>query len=670
MKHIGKTALFISGLIILLFAVIFFWDSNSQKDIDQKKTNSSGNVQIVKVDTFEDDVPLATAEKLEFAPKEGETIGMDFNLNADIAVDYNFIQSNLNKSVNKKPASGSTVYSKLNAKSNKAKLASSGTLALKFFSVDQKTYQVAGKLVNITYDVNGTEPSFVPALQAPFYCEMKRNGLFKNFRFSKGVKNESAEFIRQLFSYMQTGLSSKIKNQWKMRENDSSGLFKASYRLVESNDDSVIIEKKKTKYVSGTQKTNEMNNILGPAKIEITYSKATIKMQNKAAWIDSIDLSESLSMISKQVNWGTSETEFSANSSKKNMSNLFPDSLADFLALLQSERELISKGNDIDPTYAAIWGNLSANGAIDAFLRMLSSDQTLAQKLMTNYLRLHPEKVYEIIDLLDQCSVSGDCENMNNDNWLTLWRMLAESNNPEVMSAMLDAATDNNRTKNTRLAAMSHLHLIEDPSSEMLDKLWNIYNDDNYVDGEIKNMSLLVYGHMADPEKAGGSLQDDIVNNLSQHLANANDLQDIAMTIAAIGNSGNDRLLPDLRKVILEGETETRKEAFDAMRRMNTPDARNALTEEYENEGNFAVKAAAIDALSNMEPTSDNMKWARLQLSKAEDVFTQRSIAKMLGENLKQYPENEIVLRQLLVRNPPLEVRREIYKYIAPEINQ
>jgi len=183
---------------------------------------------------------------------------------------------------------------------------------------------------------------------------------------------------------------------------------------------------------------------------------------------------------------------------------------------------------------------------------------------------------------------------------------------------------------------------------------------------ERKTMSLYAIGSLGHQEKLNEELKPEIGKQLVANLKNTDDPKEQSLTLTAISNYGGADVLDEIAPYFTAEDSGVRASAYDALRRMDDPAAIAVLAQHYATEKSPKVRQAALQTLVRMPPTAEGIEWARKEALVVDFREGQEALVKVLGENLKEYPENEAVLRELLKQNPSNRVKQEIYEYVVP----
>jgi len=203
------------------------------------------------------------------------------------------------------------------------------------------------------------------------------------------------------------------------------------------------------------------------------------------------------------------------------------------------------------------------------------------------------------------------------------------------------------------------------------DGLWSFYNGVDMAAGDDKSrelgtMALYAIGTMGSDEKLNQSLKPEIGKGLADTLQKAQNPEIQVMTLQAIGNYGGADVLSQVDPFFTNDNERVRVAAYEAIRRMPGNEAFNTFKTHYASESSQKVRTSALKIMESMPPTQESITWAGQEALKVDDSADQESLAKVLGQNIKAYPQSEKALRQLLDKKPSTIVKKTVYRYIAP----
>ncbi len=598
---------------------------------------------------------------LRFSPENGETLAYRFEIHTDAKVDFGFLyaQLDMNTSTSRPP---------VESKKSHILSEASGVLCLKFHDQRAGVWNVAAFVEDLSYRLNDTTPAYAETIGLPFAFTMNAKGYLKDFRFVEGISDEAKGFIRQLLSMMQTGLPPGAEAEWRTREKDANGTYIAEYTIEDASDAQVRLMKRKREYIA-----LQTGKIMPGSRIRVGQSENRISVPHSGAWLLSFEGRESSSSVLEGTLWGESRGRFSAHRVSKDLSGRFPDRFEQFLADMNSQKYKKNKYYATNEQLNRLGQNLDMEDALAKFMELKNSTmnnaRNYAEAFLVNYLRKNPRAAFDLVELLDS---DPRRERYDQRTQLILWRLLVEAGHTEAQEAVIDAATDPEYSSLTHIRAVAYIHDFENPAPFLAQKLWELRRslppDSAHRDEqELRVMSAYAIGSLGHKDKLNDETKTDIGRQLTENLNSSADPDEQAVLLSAIGNYGGSEVLDDIAPYFSSTDDRVRASAYDALRRMDDPQAVELLARSVKEETSLQVRKDAYAAFAAMPPTARGVEWARNEVFAVESSAEQGALVKVLGENLKQYPENEQTLRNLLETDPDNRVKKDIYKYIVPK---
>ncbi|MBF0258618.1 MAG: HEAT repeat domain-containing protein [Desulfamplus sp.] len=658
------------GILLIAASAVTLWllresriSSSQQPELQQKskteQKKDAGRVSGAENSSGKESFNIPV---LRFTPTDKETLAYQFEMKSDVAVDFDFVISKVKPDEKKQSAAAPN-------KSNFI-LNTSGKLCLKFFTKQSGMWDAAGLLKEVDYKFDNVAPSYADALKFPFTFTITQQGYISDFKSTKGTPPEAESFIKQLLYSFQTALPTDAKNEWNTNEIDVNGKYRAKYQIREKEEktETFSLNKQKLDYISiiSLKEMPDFN-----IKIKESNSKVTVIPDN--AWIVDIHGRESTVSETDNYVWGEGVTTFSAKQIQEDISGEFPETFSEFIALLSSPKYRQSRYYATREDFNKLAQGLDTKGAIDKYSEILKSDisnkKSIAEDFFVNYLRLNPYAAFDVVNI-----VNGDPKRDNYDQstHLILWRLLTESGHTEAQRAVIQAATDPKYSNLTQMRAIAYIHDFENPEPFLAEDLWKLHktlsiNSSNQDEAELRDMALYAIGALGNEEKLNDELKLKIGKELAEYLKNVSNKEDTIAALTAIGNYGGSELLDDISPLLSSSEEDVRVAAYSSMRRMKDSSAVELLIKSYYNEDSPKVQKSAVKTLASMAVTEQGIKFAQQEVVKTDNYELQIPLVKIIGENLKTYPENEKVLRNVLNDKTDNMVKKEIYKYIMPK---
>ncbi len=332
-----------------------------------------------------------------------------------------------------------------------------------------------------------------------------------------------------------------------------------------------------------------------------------------------------------------------------------------------------SKYYATDPLFDEISANLGLDDALKMYgeLRKKHTNNAgrYAEKFFVNYLRQHPEACFDLVKVMN---ADPRRERLDHSAQLILWRLITEAGHTEAQQAIVDVIVNPEMSNLTHIRGLAYVHDFENPQEFVADAIWAFYKGtdpgtEDQDEQELRTMSLYAFGSLGSDDKINEAVKPEISERLVESLYNAGEPREQSVTLAAIGNYGGEEVIDAIEPYFSSEDENVRASAYDALRRMRDPKAAETLARHYETEASHEVRIAALRTLKAMPPVPEGVNWASRTVLVTEEPREQELLVNVVGENLRDHPENEKTLRELLKKEPTNRVKREIYKYIVPK---
>ncbi len=612
--------------------------------------------------------PKAEAPRLRFGPKNGGTLVFRFESEADTEIDFSFLMP-AGLPGNKAPQPGQS------GTKTPVKLKASGELRLKYYDLKPGIWNVAAVLSDVEYHLNDRKPVYAEALIYPFAFKMKSNGFLSDFQFTKGIPSEAEQFAKNILYTMQTAFPKEPKSEWKTKEVDMTGQYRAEYAIVSTDaaQHTAVIAKKKQEYLSTRAAQAGLNPSLSMSQTRIEKAQSDITIPLNGSWILTLKQQETVSSVAGGKEWSRAAGSFSVRQLEKDISGVFPDKFDDLLTTLKYNPAVKEQYYATDDMFDEIGAKLDINAALEMYkdLRAKHPENAgrYAEKFFVNYLRQHPQACFDLVGIMDK---DPKRERLDQSTQLILWRLITQAGHTEAQRAVLEAVLNPGFSDLTHIRALAYVHDFDHPESFVSDALWQFYKDlgdapESQTEQELKTMTIYALGSLGSEDKLNETIKPQISSRLVENLYHTDKPEEQAVTLAALGNYGGEEVLDAVEPYFSSENEEVRSSAFDSLRRMKDPKAAETLAKHFETESSPKVRSVALRTLKSMPPTSEGVTWANKTVRVTESPEEQELLVGVIGENLKDHPDNEKTLRELLKKNPDNRVKREIYKYIVPQ---
>ncbi|MBF0631179.1 MAG: HEAT repeat domain-containing protein [Magnetococcales bacterium] len=605
--------------------------------------------------------------QLRFSPTRNQVGVWRFDSQSQAAVDFVFMQP-------KVPGAGGPTSPRKTDQRIPVRSTMHGELYLKFYPREPGIWNVAGLIQNFDFRINGEKPVYERALGEPFVCSMDSQGRFVEFRFTRGIPDQAKDLVRNMLLGMQIILPKEEYRTWSSIETDLTGRYRADYQIrrLNARDKTVTLDKEKKNYLSLNRNFTSAPSAIADSSARIAHSRGTLTMAIKGPWITSMEYKEKIILAAEGYEWSEAESETRLTLIERDATGLFPDTFGTFAARLHTDSYLQTKYYTTDASLDQLGAGLTMDGAVELFKKISqskeSSDKRAAERFMVNYLRKHPGSCTELIDLMNQ---DPHRERLDESTQLIFWRLLTTAGHGEAQEAVLNSLLDSNRSEVTRMRALTSIHNFEYPQPFLVDGLYRYHersaqSSADPRDTQMGTMALFAIGALGYKVKLNEETQTKVGQLLATHIGKSKTPADQIQALTAVGNYGGKELIPKVEPFLSSTNARVRASAYGAMRRMDDPTAFNTIVKHYEQETTPAVRTAALKAIAEFTPRSEELKWVNHNALAVQHPAEQVVMAQILGETGKDNPENVQTLRKMLKNNPDIRVKREIYKYIAP----
>jgi HEAT repeat protein len=158
----------------------------------------------------------------------------------------------------------------------------------------------------------------------------------------------------------------------------------------------------------------------------------------------------------------------------------------------------------------------------------------------------------------------------------------------------------------------------------------------------------------------------DLRDELTDAVWSARSSNERAVALMALGNTGDASLSPDVATLLDDPDSVVRAAAATTLGRLGTEDVAPDLMRRLDMEPSSRVRASITGALSSWKsPSSAAMESIRTMVRTEPDDMTRLRMARVLGQNLNDFPENAVVLNELLATERSKQIRIYAAKALA-----
>lgn len=515
--------------------------------------------------------------------------------------------------------------------------------------LDFRTLQVGANQVLVGMRFSSMEMSVAGATDAavnhqltqPFRVRMSTNGLPLSFEFPTTLAAQHREVVENLVRMFQFTI--ETEDSWLAQESNSSGDYEAVYRRISPS----TVIKNKQRFIAS-------NNSASGSPPEVV-SEETINIGDKSDWIETMTLKETIS------NNNPHEPSIVVNNRA---------------SIMQRDRQIAGaavKWNFVSSETPSLSNNQPATAAPaisreEAGRRLRDGVSALDA---TTEGRSHV--IHRLRDLLlidgEMPSVMLDLiktEQLTDRTRADLYLALELAGSSQAQSALASVFTDQSWSVLDGMRSIVALGGIKKPTDDTLSALWGMAYTAGTGDDRDKlaSTAALALGSI------GRELKNDqnsdyfsLRSGLLDGASSAADSHQRAVFLRALGNTADpDPSLPNnIVAFLADPEPEVRAAAASTLGRLGSSQVTGQLLQSLEQEQNDLVRSSITEALSKAEtPALNTVQSIRSSILQERDENVRYNMAVLLGNSLKEFPQNREVLEQLLNTEQSKRVRQQV----------
>lgn len=238
---------------------------------------------------------------------------------------------------------------------------------------------------------------------------------------------------------------------------------------------------------------------------------------------------------------------------------------------------------------------------------------------------------------------------------------LAEADTPEAQRALLDIARDAAlEPPDLRQTATMRLGLSDDPTEETVEGLSELARSS---EGEGKSTAALMLGSAArraaeGVDEAQRAVADQAVDQLVESLQNADDPQEAALYLEALGNSHDPAVFEHTRDALESESTQVRASALSALRNLEGAEVDAVIGEMARNDPASDVRLKAVDVLRQRPATEASRDTLGAIIKQDEDEFVRGQALEVIAA--QGPPEVSKPLLEWAAQNDSSEALRKV----------
>jgi hypothetical protein len=428
-------------------------------------------------------------------------------------------------------------------------------------------------------------------LGAPFFITLDRAGAVRTIHFEHSVGALVQGLLRSVVAATQVVLPASASASWEVAEEDSSGLYAASYRVLA---DPFRVEKRKLRYTHLAMDEG-VNPVAASTKVEVN-AHTNLILDREGLWLELLQGEETVTVATgPDMPVSTAHTKVDLRLAERGADPSLIGALAarrsSLFSLPMATAQLAS---DQDPR--DLYRRTLAGRTLSDFITLLRAlpeeknarGDALADAL--NGLRalfmLEPTAAAKVPPLLrtDLAPVAVS----------TLLGALGNAATPEALHTLSLIMGDPRFPFEVRAEATVDMGLAETPTEEGIASLWRLCRGSETA---LHQAAVLSLGSAAmNLQKVDARAAGALVDEMNKALAAARGEEAQSLWLGALGNTRHPRALPSIEAFVGVPSAKLRASAIQSLRFMPAPRADDRLSERMLKDDSPEVRRVAVFA--------------------------------------------------------------------------
>ncbi len=501
------------------------------------------------------------------------------------------------------------------------------------------------QLSSVDLKISGhSDPATNQALSAPFRVRFTSGGYPTAFEFPAETSAKNRSILENLMRMFQ--VTNATGENWVAQESNSSGSYEAVYRRINES----LIEKTKRQF-----KAQAFAEMFEGAVIESTE---TIRLDPDQDWITGMTIDEKLA---SKGQGGPAMTII--NQASIELQSSRPDPVISdqwqFAATEPSAESLSSK----QPVPKI--SKQQAKAKILAAVPELDATQqgrTTWIHQLRDLLRVDDAMPAALLDVLKADKIS---DRTRADLYLALELAGTES----AQRALISVINEPEWAIPDALRAIVALGSVKQPSSDTITALWDTVSGASSGGererlGSPATFALGRLGHALNA--ANDPNYPSLRSNLIDGTLSGVDDRQRANFVHAVGNTRDATLSENIVGLLNDNSPRIRRAAAQSLGVLGTNQAADELIARFRQESNSEVRGAiAASLVTWTTPTVDANSIIATAVEEEKSPNARYNMARFLGENLSKFPQNRVLLENMLRHEQAKRIRQYIANALA-----
>ena len=486
-----------------------------------------------------------------------------------------------------------------------------------------------------------SSPDTNRALTRPFRVRFALSGHPTAFEFPAAVTAEIRGVIENLVRMFQVTIQQG--QTWVVQESNASGVYEAAYvRITPAR-----VEKTKQRYLGSPSAAGAIADIASIA------SNESIRINVDRDWIVAMTVEETFRTADvnappvEVTNHATLKLRSGSATSAANAWTFVATSTSESKGQVQIDVPVLSREEAQQQLLAGV-----------ATLNVAGNGRSLQVRHLRDLLLVDGALPFVLLELMKE-------QELTDPTRADLYLVFELAGSPEAQAALGSELADPTWTPLDTMRAIVALGGVKNPTGATLTALWDTAQsgEQGGAQGNLPGTAVLALGSL------GGNLytaRDANYSSLRADLLSGAfstpDPYQRAIFVQALGSTTDPSLQSDIVPLLNDPAPGVRSAAAQTLGRLGTDDeVAKQLMLRFEQESNNTVRGAIADALVSWEsPSPAAMASIRAAIRLEPDEDARYNMARFLASNLAEFPENRIVLENLLRSEQSQRIRQQI----------
>lgn len=542
----------------------------------------------------------------------------------------------------------------------------STTLHSRVLSEGESGRTLVMRLQNHQSSVDGVADTRTTAFETPFLVTVAKTGEIQAFRFTFGFPSDVAAAIQGLVEPLQVVFEGEPeKSEWVSQEQSSLGSSAVRYRVLESADDVITLDRQLLSTQRSTASFDTGSADLAQRESRINKSSGTVAWAADGSGLNRFEMTEDVSTMAYGREALRHVQDVTAQRIDVPLAEL-PSTLDEAETALRDLTFAKARLYEVPFNLQAELRDATMQSVLLDFERGFDTEVAKVASRLKYFVRTRPEAALDVTRHFDALELTPQ----NIDRIGRAYAVLGAAGHPEAQSAMVEALRSPSFNAVSRDMAARGTMSVALPEPELVRAVWDYRNSLQGLTAAgltQRGMITNIYGALGGVEHGLPENTREVVSQLRNRLSNTTSMLETAQLITALGNVGDlEQVLPITRDFFHHEDIALRARAFHTFQKAEGDEAFAKFAHYYELENNIEVRRVASAIAKVMLPSATRNNWAQAQAIVETDGLIRGRLVTMIGEDIKNFPENEATLRQMLETVRDREIRKTIYRYISP----